>query len=60
MADDKSKRGAADRRRVSTSEPYEVSYFARKHGLTKDEATKIVKQAGGDREKANALAEKKK
>jgi hypothetical protein len=60
MPDDKSKRGASDRRRVSTSEPYEVNYFARKHSLPKEEALKIIKLAGGNREKANKLAENKK
>jgi len=57
MADDKRKRGAADRRRVAAGEPYEVNYFARKHGLSKDEALKIIKKAKGNRAKANALAE---
>ncbi|WP_318012752.1 MULTISPECIES: DUF3606 domain-containing protein [unclassified Mesorhizobium] len=33
MADNKSKRGAADRRQVSGGEGYEVNYFARKHGI---------------------------
>ena len=37
MADDKSKVGAADRRTVAADEPYEVSYFARRHGITTDE-----------------------
>ena len=54
MADDKRKRGAADRRRVAAGVPYEVSYFARKHGLSKDEALKIIKKAKGIRAKANA------
>ncbi|MGZ3350892.1 MAG: DUF3606 domain-containing protein [Xanthobacteraceae bacterium] len=57
MADDKRKRGAADRRRVAAGEPYEVNYFARKHGLSKEEALKIIKKAKGNRAKANALAE---
>jgi hypothetical protein len=58
MADSKSKRGGADRRRVAASQPYEVSYFARKHGLSREQAEKIIKQTGGDREKANAAAQK--
>ncbi|WCM26755.1 hypothetical protein NDN01_22600 [Sphingomonas sp. QA11] len=37
MADNKSKRGVADRRQVA-DEGYEVNYFARKHGITKDQA----------------------
>ena len=31
MADNKNKRGGADRRQVSSSEGYEANYFARKH-----------------------------
>ena len=38
MADNKSKRGAADRRQVAGGEGYEVNYFARKHGIGKDQA----------------------
>lgn len=54
--DDKAKRGTADRVRVAGGEPYEVSYFARKHGLTATRARTIIAQAGSDRAKANALA----
>src|SRR3954469_4608561 len=53
--DDKAKRGKADRSRVAASEPYEVSYFARKHGITADEARAIIREAGPSREAANAL-----
>ena len=35
MADDKSKRGSVDRLEVAGGEAYEVSYFAKKHGITK-------------------------
>jgi hypothetical protein len=58
MADDKKKRGAQDRRRVSGSEGYEVSYFARKHGISKQQAEDLIKRIGGDRDKLNAAAEK--
>ncbi|TIV71509.1 MAG: DUF3606 domain-containing protein [Mesorhizobium sp.] len=58
MADDKSKRGKQDRARVSASEPYEVNYFARKHGITKEQALKIIKDTKGSRDKANAAAER--
>lgn len=57
--DDKSKRGGADRSRVAGGEPYEVNYFARKHGITADEARDIIARAGPDRDKANRLAEKR-
>lgn len=55
-ADDKAKRGTAGRVRVTGGEPYEVNYFARKHGLTATKARAIIAQAGSDRAKANALA----
>jgi hypothetical protein len=58
MADNKTKLGGGDRRRIAASQPYEVSYFARKHGISRDQAEKIVKAAGGNREKANAEAQK--
>jgi hypothetical protein len=58
MADDKSKRGGQDRRRVSGSEGYEVGYFARKHGISRDQAEGLIKKVGNDRAKLNAAAEK--
>ena len=58
MADDKSKRGGSDRRTVAGGEGYEVGYFARKHGITRDTAEKLIKQVGNDREKLNAAASK--
>jgi hypothetical protein len=42
MADDKPKRGSADRSRVSGSEPYEVAYFAKKHGITQAQARALI------------------
>ena len=58
MADNKSKRGAADRRQVAGGEGYEVNYFARKHGINKDQAQDLIKRVGNDREKLNAAAAK--
>ncbi|MBZ9719339.1 MULTISPECIES: DUF3606 domain-containing protein [Mesorhizobium] len=58
MADNKSKRGAADRRQVSGDEGYEVNYFARKHGIGKDQAEALIKRVGNDRDKLNAAAQK--
>jgi len=60
MADSKSKRGGADRSRVAAGEGYEVSYFARKHGISAQQARDIIKKVGNDREKLNAAAEKTK
>jgi len=56
MPDDKTKRGAADRRRVAGGEAYEVNYFARKHGITKEQAQKLIGRIGGDRDKLNREA----
>jgi hypothetical protein len=58
MADNKSKRGGADRRQVAAGEGYEVNYFARKHGITKQQAEDLIKRVGNDREKLNAAAAK--
>lgn len=58
MADNKSKRGGADRRRVAGGEGYEVNYFARKHGISKDQAQKLIDRIGNDREKLNTAAGK--
>jgi hypothetical protein len=58
MADSKSKRGAADRRTVSKSQGYELSYFARKHGITADQARKLIDRVGNDRDKLNKAAAK--
>jgi hypothetical protein len=58
VPDNKSKRGGPDRKRVAGDEPYELNYFARKHGLTADEARKVIERAGPTREKANRAAEK--
>jgi hypothetical protein len=58
MVDDRAKRGGADRRRVSSGEPYEVSYFANKHDISVEDAKKIINKTRGNREKADAEAVK--
>jgi hypothetical protein len=58
MADDKNKRGGGDRNRVAGDEAYEVEYFARKHGITVEQAEGLIRQVGNDREKLDAAAEK--
>lgn len=59
MAHYKKNIGSA-RRRVAAEQAYELNYFKRKHGLTKEQARDIIKEAGNSREKANALAEERK
>ncbi len=60
MADDKNKRGKPDRSRVAAGEGYEVNYFARKHGLSAQQARDLIADVGNDREKLNAAASKAK
>ncbi|WEX07383.1 DUF3606 domain-containing protein [Chelativorans sp. AA-79] len=58
MADDKSKRGGPDRKRVAGEQPYEVGYFARKHQISIEDARRIVNKYGPSRDKANTAAAK--
>ena len=39
----------SDRSRVAASDPSEVSYFARKHGLTSEQVLDLIKEHGNDR-----------
>ena len=55
MADDKTKTGKPDRSRVAGGEGYEVGYFARKHGITTEQARARI---GHDRASLDAAAEK--
>jgi hypothetical protein len=58
MADDKRNVGGADRRMVAGDEPYEVSYFAGKHGITAQQARELIDQHGNNRAALDAAAEK--
>ena len=58
MADNKSRRGAADRSRVAAGEGYEVKYFAHKHKISAQQARDLIARIGSDREKLNAAAAK--
>ena len=58
MADDRSNRGGRDRNRVAGGQGYELGYFARKHGISRDQARKLIDRVGNDRSKLNAAAEK--
>lgn len=50
MADSKSKRGKADRERVSGRQKSEVYYVARKFGVTADAVRAAIKQVGNMRD----------
>lgn len=58
MADNKSNRGARDRGRVAAGQGYELAYFARKHGISRDAARQLVAKVGNDRARLNAAAQK--
>ncbi|WP_158808456.1 DUF3606 domain-containing protein [Beijerinckia sp. L45] len=60
MSDDKTKTDAEDRRSVAGGEPYEVAYFAKKHGLTHDQVHALIKKVGNERTVLDAAAEKMK
>jgi hypothetical protein len=49
MPDDKSKTGVEDRRTVAADEPYEVAFFAKKHGLTHGQVRELIKKFGNER-----------
>jgi hypothetical protein len=49
---------AADRRTVAASDPSEVSYFAKKHGLTSEQVLDLIKQHGNDRKTLEAAVGK--
>jgi len=44
-----------ERSRVAGGEVYEVSYFARKHGISRAQAERIIRRARGSRQRANAI-----
>jgi len=46
MADDKSKRGSADRLRINVHEDYERRYWAKKFHITQEELRAAVKRSG--------------
>ncbi|HWC56888.1 MAG TPA: DUF3606 domain-containing protein [Sphingomicrobium sp.] len=40
---------ASDRRTVAASDPSEVRYFGKKHGLTDEQVLDLIKEHGNDR-----------
>jgi hypothetical protein len=48
MSDDKTKSGSPDRDRISTSEDYEVRYWADKFGVSHEELKNAVKESGSN------------
>lgn len=57
MADDRKKVGKTDSDSVSADEGYELAYFARKHGITPDQAVGLVAEHGNNRARLDAAVE---
>jgi len=53
MADDKTNRGEPDRSRVNMNEEYEVNYWTKRLGTTREELQKVVNRVGNS---ASAVA----
>ena len=49
---------SADRWTVAAGEAHEVAYFAKKHGLSKEQTLELIKRFGNDRKTLNAEADK--
>ena len=58
MADNKGNRGKADRARVSGTQASEVSYVAKKYGVTADAVRKVIKRVGNSRKKVYAALDR--
>jgi hypothetical protein len=54
MADDKQKRGGADRGLIALSEPYEVAYWSKKFKITPAKLKTAVKKVGHSAKKVDA------
>ena len=58
MADDRSKRSGSDRAKVAAGQKHEVDYFAKKHGLTREQTLDLIKKHGNDRKTLEAAVHK--
>ena len=56
MADDPTKQGR-DRSTVAGEEPYEVRYFAEKHGISVEQAQQLIDRIGNHRDDLDAAAQ---
>ncbi len=46
MSDDKSNRGPQDRSRINVNEDYELDYWSKKFGVTREQLKEAVKAVG--------------
>ena len=56
MSDDTNNRGGQDRSRVAGEQEYEVRYFADKHGISVEQAQRLIDEHGNSREKLDEAA----
>ena len=56
MADSKTDVGARDRSRVAGDQDYEVDHFARRHGISAEQARELIDRHGNDRDTLDAAA----
>ena len=45
-----------DRSQVAGGQAYEVGYFSRKHGISRQQAQELIKRVGNNRDKLNEAA----
>jgi hypothetical protein len=50
MADDKTKQDGRDRSRIAGGQTYEVEHFARHHGISIEQAQRLIDEFGNDRQ----------
>jgi hypothetical protein len=60
MADDLKKRGPEDRKRININEPWELDWWAKELGLTKDQLRAAVKKLGNMADRVREEVKKKK
>ena len=46
MADNKTRRGQPDRSKINMSEDYEVKYWAKELGVTREELQRVIDKVG--------------
>lgn len=49
--------GLASSPKTYSGQGYDITYFARKHGISRQQAREVMRKVGHDRDKLNAAAE---
>ena len=56
MPESKSKTGSVGQIAEAAKDGYEASYLAKKHGITRDQARRLIRRVGNDRTKLDTAA----